>query len=183
MLTKQLLADEKQVDDAIDLIAAKITKDLAGKQPLFVALLRGAAPFASKLMFAIQHHNPAFHPELDYMMVSTYGDGHTPGKPRIVTDLSSSTVVEGRIVVILDDVLDKGVTAHFVKSHLMLRGAESVKLAVLADKKTVRIDPIEPDYCGLELDDFWLVGMGMDDAQTAKEHGRWQGRIEAKLEL
>jgi hypoxanthine phosphoribosyltransferase len=115
------------------------------------------------------------------MMVSTYGGGQIAGEPRIVTDLGPETLVHGRTVVILDDVLDKGITANFVKAHLETRGAKEVKLAVLVNKKTEKEFSLEVDYCGVVLDDFWLVGMGMDDADTAKEYGRWQEFIEAKI--
>jgi hypoxanthine phosphoribosyltransferase len=180
VIKNELLASEHDVNDVIDSMAQQISKDLADENPLFVALLRGAAPFASKLMFSIQHQTPEFHPELDYMMVSTYGAGHTAGEPYIVTDLAPDTVVKDRTAVILDDVLDKGITANFVKCHLMSLGAKAVMLAVLANKKAEKVYPIEPDYCGLEFDDVWLTGMGLDDAGTAKEYGRWQGYIEAK---
>lgn len=181
MSKNRTLFTEQQINQAIDKIALRISEDYTEERPLFVALLRGAAPFACKLMFAIQRHNPKFHPELDYMMVSTYGGGQIAGEPRIVTDLGPETIVNGRNVVILDDVLDKGITANFVKSHLVARGAKNVKLAVLVNKKTEKEHPIDADYCGAELEDVWLVGMGMDDADAAKEYGRWQEFIEAKI--
>lgn len=174
------MMSKEQVNEAIDRMATDISEDLADENPLFVALLRGAAPFASRLMFSIQRQNPNFHPEVDYMMVSTYGSGQHAGEPHIVTDLAPNTVVQGRTCVILDDVLDKGITANFVKSHLLLRGAKDVKLAVLVNKLTEKHHQIEPDYCGANLEDLWLVGMGLDDASVAKEYGRWMGWIEAK---
>lgn len=173
--------NEAQVNEAIDRMAAEMSENLADENPLFVALLRGAAPFVSKLMFSIQRQNHEFHPELDYMMVSTYGSEQHAGEPHIVTDLAPDTVVNDRTAVILDDVLDKGITANFVKAHLMMRGAKAVKLAVLVNKMTEKQYPIEADYCGADLEDLWLTGMGLDDAGTAKEYGRWQGWIEAKV--
>ncbi len=158
-------------------MAESIVKDLSDEKPLFVALLRGAAPFASMLMFAITRHAPDFQPELDYMMVSTYGTGRQAGEPHIVTDLAPDTSVSGRTVVIIDDVLDKGITAHFVTAHMESRGATNVKLAVLARKDTRREYGIAADYCCFDLDDTWLVGMGMDDAQAGKEHHRWLNAI------
>jgi hypoxanthine phosphoribosyltransferase len=181
MSKNEALIEINKLNETIDAMAAEMSKDLADDNPLFVALLRGAAPFASKLMFSIQRQNPGFHPELDYMMVSTYGGGRIAGEPRIVTDLGPETIVNERTVVILDDVLDQGITAHFVKSHLKTRGAKDVKLAVLVNKMSHKVHEIEADYCGAELEDVWLVGMGMDDASTAKEYGRWQEFIEAKL--
>ena len=162
-----------EVDAQIAQIAQEIISDYPEKQPLFVALLRGAAPFASKLLFAIARRNEDVHPELDYMMVSSYGSARHANVPRIVTGLAPATEVKNRSVIIIDDVLDKGITAHFVSQYLEGLGATDIKLAVLADKQTTRVQPIEADYVGFTVQDEWLVGMGMDDAYLCKEGHRW----------
>lgn len=158
-------------------IANQILADYPDESPLFVALLRGAAPFASKLMFAIAEINPDYHPDLDYMTVSTYGAGRKAGTAHIMTDLAADAMLDSRKVIVLDDVLDKGVTADFVIKHLKKRGAHDVKFAVLVTKKTERHYPIEADYSCLEANDTWLSGMGMDDAQVAREAHRWANKI------
>ncbi len=178
-MTRTVLATKEQVAARTHELASDIINDFTSSSPLFVALLRGAAPFASQLMFSIAEQAPDFHPEIDYMMVSTYGSGHEAGEPHIVTDLSPKTTVSGRPVIIIDDVLDKGITAHFVAAHLHARGADDIRLAVLADKQTERVHDIKADYCGFEVEDAWLVGMGMDDAGSGKEHNRWLASIEA----
>lgn len=172
-----LLTSSDDVDNRIDQIATQILKSHT-ESPLFVALLRGAAPFASKLMFAITRQSPDFHPELDYMMVSTYGNSREASQPRIVTDLAPDTLIKGRPVIVLDDVLDKGITAHFVTQYLLSRGASSVQLAVLAVKKTKQVYEIQADYHAFEFDDVWLTGMGMDDSATTKEANRWTDDIQ-----
>lgn len=177
MNTTSLLASSEDVSKAISAMAATMISNHSADSPLFVALLRGAAPFTSKLMFELARQKPEFHAELDYMMVSTYGIGRTAGEPHIVTDLAPDTVVKDRTVVILDDVLDKGVTANFVIHHLQNRGADNVHLAVLCQKTVQRVYPIEPMYCGFTFGDEWLVGMGMDDAKTQKEGYRWLDEI------
>lgn len=164
------------VDTHVRRIATKILQDY-DELPLFVALLRGAAPFASKLMFEITRQAPEGHPELDYMMVSTYGDDRTAGEPRIVTDLAPSTEVNGRSVLVIDDVLDKGITANFVFEHLKNRGASDVQLAVLAQKDVQRAHDISASYCAFDLGEKWLTGMGMDDAKAAPEAYRWLEEI------
>jgi len=166
-----------EVDGQITRIASEIIRNCRDDNPLFVALLRGAAPFASKLMFEIAKQAPDMHPDLDYMMVSTYGNAQHAHEPRIVTDLAPDTDVRGRTVIVLDDVLDKGITAHFVREHLRNMGAGDVKLAVLAQKQVERVHDITPDYCGFDATDEWLVGMGMDDADLAHEGNRWIGEI------
>ncbi len=170
------LYTSQQVDRRIDELAADIVRDYRGAHPLFVALLRGAAPFASKLMFAIARQDSDFHPDIDYMMVSTYGSDHTAKQPVIVTDLAPSTNVTGRDIVILDDVIDLGITSDFVRATMLERGATSVKLAVLGNK-TVPERKSNADYVGFECGDKWLVGMGLDDAQAGHEYYRWLSEI------
>lgn len=166
-----------QVNEQIARMASEIIASHANNKPLFVALLRGAAPFASKLMFEIAHQDSGMHPDIDYMLVTTYGDSHRAHEPRIVTDIAPTTTVEGRTVIIVDDVLDKGITADFVRRHFESMGAKEVKLAVLAQKNVVRVHDIAPDYCGFDAGDAWLVGMGMDDAQAGNEAYRWLDEI------
>lgn len=173
-----MLATSTDIDTRIRDMARQILDDFAGSSPLFVCLLRGAAPFASKLMHEITHQAPEFHPELDYMMVSTYGASRIAETPRIIVDLAPDTVVDGRSVIILDDVLDKGITADFVANHLQAKGALDIMLAVLVEKTIDRPTRPHADYAALTADDSWLVGMGMDDAATAKEAYRWTSDIQ-----
>lgn len=170
-----LVANATDVDFKINQIAEQILKDHPAT-PLFVALMRGAAPFASKLMFAIAKLQPDYQPELDYMMVSTYGQDRTAGQPVVVTDLAPSTVVQGRPVILLDDVIDQGITSDFVKDLLLSRGATKVKLAVLATKD-VPTRQSQADYYGFDAGDKWLVGMGLDDAKVTNEAYRWTSDI------
>lgn len=167
------LYSEAAIDQQIRRMASEITAEHDGKNPLFVSLLRGAAPFTSQLMFELTRQAPDMHPELDYMMVRTYGTGTTAGEPEIITDIAPDTDVKDRTVIILDDVLDKGITAQFVKNHLIEKGAHQVQLAVLVQKDTERHYPITAEYCGFTAHDEWLVGMGMDDAELAHEGNRW----------
>ena len=171
------LATAEQVNQQINRVATEILVDQPHHSPVFVALLRGAAPFSSKLMTEITRQKPGYHPDLDYMTVSTYGAGQQAGEPHIVMDLAPDKVVSGRDVVVIDDVLDKGITADFVRQHLQARGAAAIKLAVLCDKRTQRERDITADYVGFTFDDNWLVGMGMDDAEAANEGYRWLEEI------
>lgn len=169
--TYDLVATAEQVNTVIAQIATDIIQKHP-KSPLFVALLRGAAPFAGKLMFEITRQAPHYNPELDYMMISTYGADHTAKQPVVVTDLAPSTSVAGRSVIILDDVIDLGVTSDFVRDLLRERSADNVELAVLASK-SVPTRQSQADYVGFEAGDKWLVGMGLDDAGAASEAYRW----------
>jgi hypoxanthine phosphoribosyltransferase len=171
------IATAAEVDQAIQTIATNILTSFSEQAPLFVALLRGANPFASKLLFEIVHQRQDYHPEIDYMMIRTYGNEQHAGTPQIITDLAPSTRTDGRDIIILDDVLDKGITADFVFSYLKAQGAKTVKLAVLCEKEVTREKSIEADYKGFSFGDSWLVGMGMDDAHLAHEGYRWLEEI------
>ena len=173
----KLLASREQIDTAISSMATGIIKEFGGTQPLFVALLRGAAPFASKLMFELTKQAPDMHPELDYMTVSTYGVGRQAGTPHIAMDLAPDTEVAGRTAIVLDDVLDKGVTSTFVTHYLLDKGAKDVKLAVLVEKDIKRASPEHADFACFHAGEEWLVGMGMDDAGVARDGHRWLNEI------
>lgn len=172
------LYDETAIDQQIKRMASEITAEHDGKNPLFVSLLRGAAPFTSQLMFEITKQAPDFHPELDYMVTSRYGDSYTAKQElQIVTDISRDTDVTGRAAIILDDVLDMGETASAVREHLITLGAGWVELAVLVEKEVARSVNIQADYVGFVAPNRWLVGMGMDDPALAKEAYRWRKGI------
>lgn len=173
----QPLYSRDEVNARIGELASQIIVDYRGRDPLFVSLLRGANPFGSKLMFEIDRIDPEFHPDMDYMMVKTYGGSREPKSPEIITDLSPNTDVSGRGVIIVDDVLDLGITSHFVRETILGRGTESVELAVLAQKRVKKVHQIDAKYCGFVTGDNWLVGMGMDDAHAGHEHMRWREEI------
>ena len=173
----KLLANSSEINQAIAKVAREIMADFAGTQPLFVVLLRGAAPFASKLLFEIAKQAPEMHPEADYMTISTYGEERKASSPHIVMDLAPDTELENRTVIILDDVLDKGVTSSFVADTLFERGVKEVKLAALVEKDIDRKDVKSADYVCFHAGEEWLIGMGMDDASVGRDGYRWLDEI------
>ena len=175
----QLLHDSKEIKQHIVRMASEITTQYDGEHPLFVALLRGGAPFASRLMTEIARQAPDFHPELDYMMTSRYPSGTNPaGETQIVMDILPTTEVKNRTVIILDDVLDMGETAKTVRDHMLDLGARYVALAVLVEKDiAVRTANVEADYVGFRGETGWLVGYGMNDSAIAPEAYRWADGI------
>ena len=166
------LVTNQQINQLIDELARRIIQDYSDESPLFIALLRGAGPFASRLMFALTNIKQDYHPELDYMMISTYGDDHQAKQPIIVTDVAPHTNIANRPVIILDDVIDQGITSDFVKQIMRDRGASDVKLAVFATK-AVPERQSEADYSCFDAGDSWLVGFGLDDAKLTHEGYRW----------
>ena len=175
----QLLHDSEEIQQHIGQMASEITAQYDGEHPLFVALLRGGAPFASRLMIEIARQAPDFHPELDYMMTSRYPSGTNPaGETQIVMDILPTTEVKNRTVIILDDVLDMGETAKTVRDHMLDLGARYVALAVLVEKDiAVRTADVEADYVGFRGETGWLVGYGMNDSAIATEAYRWADGI------
>lgn len=171
------LYSASQTNTAISDMAHHIIALHGTSRPLFIALLRGAAPFTAKLMFEIARQAPDMHPELDYMTVKTYGAGRTPGEPQIIMDISPDTEVKGRTVIVLDDVLDQGVTSSFVAQIMKERGATTTLLAVLVEKDILRTNQPHADFACFHAGEEWLVGMGMDDTTVAKDGYRWLDEI------
>lgn len=176
-LYQQVLHSSEDVARRIDEMAAELVERYRGTQPLFVCLLRGGAPFAAQLMFAVTRLDPTFHPELDYMTVRTYASERSASHPELVMGLAPGTDVMGRTVVMLDDVLDKGHTASFTSGYLRLLGAANVDLVVLMQKQCEREQYKDATIYGFVAPDEWLTGMGMDDVRIAREANRWLGEL------
>lgn len=176
---------KKAIDQRIGQLASEITAKYNGDdpefadKPLFVALLLGAAPFASDLMRAIAEQAPEFNPELEYMRTSRYAHGNVPDAKVKITMNIAPDRIEKRNIIIVDDVLDMGETATAVREHLVAMGARFVELAVLVEKDAPRTTTIQADYVGFKAPNKWLVGMGMDDNAVAPEAHRWDSSIQS----
>lgn len=172
-LNLKLLVGSIDIDKRIDVMAKEIVDKYGTNRPLFVCLLKGAVPFASKLMFQIAQNDPSFQPEIDYIKTSTYGNGRQAGQTQLVVPLGADTIVDGRVAIIIDDVLDTGRTHTFVSDYLHGLGAKRVDLVVLAQKSRHRDNWETATIYGFEVPDEWLTGMGCDDARVAIEGNRW----------
>ena len=172
----KILYPADQVTRRIEEIAQKIIHAYPTDKPLFVCLLKGAVPFTSQLLSSITRLAPQFHPEVEYMHISDYGENRTATAATTYRSMTDDTI-QGRHVVLLDDCLDQGLTYRAAKEQLLNQGAASVQLIVLANKQTNTVDREEPLISGFITPDVWLVGMGMDDAATAPDAERWSGYI------
>lgn len=173
-LYKEILVTEQQLDDHIDKMADDLIRDFAGKNPLFICLLRGGIPFASRLMFAITKRDPHFFPEMDYMTVSRYGEKLTGSAIRVVMDVSPKTNITDRPVIVVDDVIDKGKTYEYTKQLLEQKGASRVYLAACIQREIPEPRAYDADYYCFSVDtQDWLVGMGLDDPRLGREANRW----------
>ena len=150
-----LLCDETEVREAIARIAAEITAGLRDRYPLVLAVMGGSIFFAGNLLPLLR-----FPLEFDYVHASRYGKATSGG--RIVWTVEPRENVKGRVVLVLDDILDGGETLAAIRDRVKALGAASVFSAVLTDKDIGRAKPAVPDFVGLKLPNRYVFGCGMD---------------------
>ena len=139
---QSILYSPEVLAEKVRQIGQKISHDYAGKNPLLVSVLKGSVVFMSDLMRAID-----IPCQIDFMMVSSYGAGvKTSGVVKIMKDLD--TPLEGRDLIIVEDILDSGKTLHYLKGMLSERHPNSIRIAALLDKPERREAPITADYVG-----------------------------------
>ena len=140
-------------------LAAQINRDYAGREPMFISVLRGSFIFMADLVRAV-----TLPCKLDFMAVSSYGSGTTSsGQVKITKDLSEN--IEGRDIIVVEDILDSGNTLSYLFRLLQARHPASIRLCTLLDKPSRRIKPIQADYVGFPVDDLFVVGYGLDYAE------------------
>ena len=157
---EEILLDEQDIKDIVKKVGAEITHDYEDKNPLVIAVLRGAVVFMADIMRAIEC--PL---SIDFMAVSSYGDGvKSSGVVRIVKDLD--TKIEGRHVIIVEDVLDSGLTLSYLVRMLQSRNPASIEIAAFLVKDIEGKRPaIDPRYVGTHVPDKLVVGYGLDYAE------------------
>ena len=157
---EEILLDEQDIKDIVKKVGSEITRDYADKNPLVIAVLRGAVVFMADIMRAIEC--PL---SIDFMAVSSYGDGvKSSGVVRIVKDLD--TKIEGRHVIIVEDVLDSGLTLSYLVRMLKSRNPASIEIAAFLVKDIEGKRPaIDPRYVGTHVPDKFVVGYGLDYAE------------------
>ena len=153
---ERVLFSEEQLRQRVAEIAAEIDRDYAGKEPLLVSVLRGSFVFMADLVRSI--HLPC---TVDFMAVSSYGSGtSSSGQVKIVKDLSEQ--IEGRDLIVVEDILDSGNTLSYLLQLLQARKPASVRLCTLLDKPSRRVKPVELHYSGFTIPDYFVVGYGLD---------------------
>lgn len=152
-----ILIDTDEIAKRTAEIGAQLERDYAGREPVFVGVLKGSYIFMSDLV-----RQTTLHGVVDFMQVSSYGDRETSttGAVKIVQDLSMS--IEGRDVIIVEDILDSGVTLSYLTKLLWGRNPASLRIATLLDKPSRRQADIHADYVGFEVPDAFVVGYGLD---------------------
>ena len=150
-----------RVDEIARDISAQSTADI-----LVVAILKGSFVFTADLIRAL--HRAGVRPQIDFMQLASYGNGtESQGQVEIIRDLTDP--VEGRDVLIVDDILDSGRTLAFAREQLLYGGARRVQLCVLLNKQARRVQEVEADFVGFECPDEFVVGYGLDHAHFYRE--------------
>jgi len=151
-----VLFTEAEIQVKLREMAARIEEDYAGKDLLMVGVLRGAVMVMADLARALGRHV-----EMDWMAVSSYGSGtKSSGVVRILKDLD--TDITGRHVLVVDEIIDTGLTLSWLISNLSSRNAASVEIATLLRKPDALAMPVEPRYVGWDIPDKFVVGYGLD---------------------
>lgn len=156
---ERILFDEQTILEKIGQLGAQISVDYRDKSPLFICILKGATMFMADLVKRV-----TVPMEMDFMAISSYGaSSQSSGVVRIIKDLD--TPIEGRDVVIVEDIVDTGLTLKYLRDALAHRRAASVRIVSLFDKPGGRKVDIVPDYYGFTVPNAFIVGYGLDYAE------------------
>ena len=154
---KEVLLSEEQIQAKVKELAAQLSREYAGKDPVFVGVLKGVVVF-----FADMIRNIDIPCQIDFMWISSYGNGTKSGVMSVKQDVSAD--LKGRHVVILEDIFDTGNSLDFTYKHLLTKEPASLKICTLLDKPERRNPTVtlQPDYTGFVIPNEFVVGYGLD---------------------
>ncbi len=156
---EQVLYTEEELRRRVKELGRQITADYAGREPMLVSVLRGSYIFMADLTRAV-----SLDVTVDFMAVSSYGAGTvSSGQVEIKKDLSDS--IEGKDLIVVEDILDSGNTLYYMMDVLRARQPASIRICTLMDKPERRTKPITADYVGFTIPDAFIVGYGLDYAE------------------
>ena len=159
MATIDVMISEEEIAKKVEELAKQIEKDYEGEQLLVVGILKGASVFVSDLIRKIN-----LDVNIDFMSVSSYGNGtESSGTVRILKDLDVD--IAGKNVLIVEDIIDSGLTLSNLVKEFVIRNPKSLKLCTLLDKPERRTSNIPVDYVGFVIEDKFIVGYGIDWAE------------------
>ncbi|MDT8068894.1 MAG: hypoxanthine phosphoribosyltransferase [Terriglobia bacterium] len=155
----KVFISREQIAKRVAEIAAQISKDYAGESIVLLGVLKGAAIFLSDLS-----RHVTLDASFDFISVSSYGNAkQNSGEVKMLKDVDQS--MEGKNIILVEDILDTGLTLTYLSRVLKAHKPKSFKIAALLDKKARRIENIQADYVGFEIPDEFVVGYGMDYAE------------------
>lgn len=156
---ESVLISEEEIQKKVKELGSQLTEEYKDRFPLAIGVLKGATLFMADLLKRIDTHL-----EMDFMDVSSYGKSTvSSGEVKIIKDLDAS--VEGRDILIIEDIIDSGLTLSYLVELFYYRKAKSVKIVTLLDKPTGRKADIQADYIGFIVPDAFVVGYGLDYAE------------------
>ncbi len=144
---------------------AKEIADRHFENLLVVSVLKGSFVFAADLIRAM--HDVGISPEVEFIFISSYGAGTASGEVKLLRDVDND--VSGRDILVIDDILESGKTLKFIRDLMLSRGARSVSIAALLDKRMRRKADIDADFVGFNCPDYFVVGYGMDVSHAFRE--------------
>jgi len=161
--TVEILLTREKIEARVCELAAEIARDYRGRAPHLVGVLKGAWVFMADLIRQLD-----FDLTVDFLGISSYGVGaQSSGKIKITKDLDVS--IEGRDILIVEDILDTGRTFKFLQDMLSVQQPRSLRLVTLLDKTSRRVVPVHADYVGFEISDVFVVGYGLDFNQRYRQ--------------
>lgn len=153
---EKVLITEDEIQEKIHELSLRLTEEYQDRFPLVIGVLKGAMPFMAELLKRVDTHL-----EMDFMDVSSYGSSTvSSGEVKIIKDLDTS--VEGRDILIIEDIIDSGLTLSYLVELFRYRKAKSIKIVTLLDKPTGRKADIKADYVGFNVPNAFVVGYGLD---------------------
>ncbi len=152
---QEILISKEEIERKVSEIGAQISRDFAGKNPIFVGVLKGCFIFMADLMRHVTEDCA-----MDFMVVRSYEGTTSTGSVSIIKDLSE--IIENRHVILVEDILDSGRTLYYLKQYLMVRRPASISVVTLMDKPARREADIHADYYCFYVPDSFVVGYGLD---------------------
>jgi hypoxanthine phosphoribosyltransferase len=155
-MRNKVLIDENKISEKVEELALKIDRDYEDKNPVLVGVLKGSFIFLADLVrkMSVPH-------QIDFLSVASYdGDISSSGVVRLIADLSVN--IENRHVLVVEDIIDTGITTEYIINNFRTRNPASVEFVVLLDKRECRKVDVPVKYCGFEIPDHFVVGYGLD---------------------
>ena len=155
----KVLINEEQINRKLDELANQLMEEYKGKDLVFLCILKGSVFFTVELAKRIKNNI-----QFEFIEVSSYERNESTGKIKLNKDITNS--IEGKEVIIIEDIVDTGRTLSFLKEYLLQKNPASLKICSLLDKPSRRLMPIEADYIGFTVENKFVVGYGLDDEQN-----------------
>ena len=155
----KVLISEEQINKRLDELANQLMEEYKGKDMMFLCILKGSVFFTVELAKRIKNNI-----QFEFIEVASYENNESTGTVKLNKDITGS--IEGKNVIIIEDIVDTGRTLCFLKEYLLQKNPESLKICSLLDKPTRRIAPVEADYIGFTIENKFVLGYGLDDEQN-----------------